>query len=86
MVDEMVEATNKRIERDRLLSSEEDDTIKIQYHRLPIGIWFVERLGVLSRIDPVVKKKWYVVFLYTYRKTFVVKTIRLNCVVVLSSS
>ena len=57
----MTEATNTHIEKERLLSTEEDDdTIIIQ--RIPIGIWFVERLGALSRLDPVVKKKWYVIF------------------------
>ena len=40
----MTEATNQHIERERLLSSEEDDTRK-QYHHLPVGIWFIERLG-----------------------------------------
>jgi len=52
---------NKRVEKERLLSTEDDDdTARIQYRRLPIGIWFVERLGVLSQLDPVVKKKWCV--------------------------
>ncbi|XP_065904156.1 glucose-6-phosphate exchanger SLC37A2-like isoform X2 [Dysidea avara] len=60
----MTEATNTHIEKDRLLSTEEDDdTIIIQHHRLPIGIWFVERLGALSRLDPVVKKKCYQVLI-----------------------
>lgn len=55
----MTAATNEPEERNLPLSTEGDgDTARIQYNRLPIGPWFVECLGALSRLDPVVKKKW----------------------------
>jgi len=58
----MTEATNKLIKTKQSLSTEEDT--RVQYNRLPIGIWLVERVGVLSRLDSVVKKKWYVIVCY----------------------
>ena len=59
----MAKIVNKDAERDRLLSSEEyegDDTPRIRYERLPVGVWFIEWIGVLSRLDPIRKKKLYV--------------------------
>ena len=52
-------------EKDSLLSSgeEEDDTPKIHYESLPVGVWFIEWIGVLSRLDAVRKKKLYVCYL-----------------------
>ena len=59
----MDKAVNKDGEKDRLLSSEEhegDDTPRIRYERLPVGVWFIEWIGVLSRVDPIRKKRLYV--------------------------
>ena len=57
----MTEATNEPIENKRSLSTEgDDDSKRIQYNRLPIGIWFVERVGVLTRSDPVVREKYVI--------------------------
>ena len=61
----MEKAVNKDAEKDRLLSSGEeegDDTPRIHYERLPVGVWFIEWIGVLSRVDPIRKKKLYVYY------------------------
>ena len=59
------ENLDENAEKSRLLSSggEEDDTPKIHYDSLPVGVWFIEWIGVLSRLDPVKKKKLYVRYL-----------------------
>ena len=56
---------DENAEKNRLLSSgdEEDDTPKMHYESLPVGVWFIEWIGVLSRLDPVKKKKLYVCYL-----------------------
>ena len=57
------ENLDENAEKNRLLSSgEEDDTPKIHYDSLPVGVWFIEWIGVLSRLDPVKKKKLYVCY------------------------
>jgi len=47
-------------DKKRLLSADEDDCT-VQYNRLPVGAWLIERMGLLSRLDPIKKKKLYVV-------------------------
>ena len=45
-------------DRKRLLGKEmNEDDETIQYNRLPLGAWLIERVGVLSRLDPIMKKK-----------------------------
>jgi len=60
----MERGVDRNVERERLLSSGEeeivDDTPRIHYKYLPVGVWFIEWIGVLSRVDPVKKKKLYV--------------------------
>ncbi len=69
----MEKAVNKDVEKERLLSSDEeeegDDTPKIRYERLPVGVWFIEWIGVLSRVDPIRKKKLYVYNIIKYYNT-----------------
>lgn len=57
----------KNTERDRLISSEEQEEshaaeihYETSYKHLPVGVWFIEWMGVLSSIDPVKKKRLYV--------------------------
>ena len=51
----VVHSTDKK----RLLSTEEgqDDTNTVQYNRLPVGGWLIERGGVLSSLNPIKKRK-----------------------------
>ena len=50
-----VDITDKK----RLLSVEEgqDDTNTVLYNRLPLGAWLIERLGVLSCLNPIKRRK-----------------------------
>ena len=60
---EMAKIDDKSIEKQRLISSEDeeaDSTPRIHFQRLPVGVWFIEWVGVLSRVDPIRKKKLYV--------------------------
>ena len=54
-VNSVVDVSDKK----RLLSTDDDqdDTSAVSYNRLPAGAWLLERMGVLSRFDPVKKKK-----------------------------
>lgn len=51
----VVDITDKK----RLLSAEEgqDDTNTVLYNRLPVGAWLIERLGVLSSLNPIKRRK-----------------------------
>ena len=52
----VVDVTDKK----RLLSTDDDireDTNTVSYDRLPVGAWLIERAGILSRVDPIKKKK-----------------------------
>ena len=46
-------------DKKRLLSTDEnqEDTHTVSYNRLPVGTWLIERVGVLSRLNPAKKKK-----------------------------
>ena len=46
-------------ERSRLLTSEAvgDREDGVQYKQLPYGIWFIERVGLLSTLSPARRKK-----------------------------
>ena len=54
-VSPMVDVTDKK----QLLNTDgdQDDTSTVLYNRLPVGAWLIERMGVLSRLDPVKRKK-----------------------------
>ncbi|XP_065902896.1 glucose-6-phosphate exchanger SLC37A2-like [Dysidea avara] len=54
--------TEESSERQQLLSKK-GDLPRVQYHRLPAGIWLIERVGLLSRLNPKVKKKYYQVLI-----------------------
>lgn len=65
---EMANIDDKSIEKQRLLSSEDgevDNTPRVHFQRLPAGVWFIEWVGVLSRVNPIRKKKLYVVIYCT---------------------
>ena len=46
-------------DKKRLLSAEEgqDDTYTVLYKRLPVGAWLIERLGMLSCLNPIKRRK-----------------------------
>ena len=54
-VSQVVDVADKK----RLLSTDDnqDDTNTVSYNRLPVGALMIERVGVLSKLDPVKKKK-----------------------------
>ena len=45
--------------KERLLAREltDDRDDGVQYKRLPFGMWFLERIGILSTLSPTRKKK-----------------------------
>ena len=51
----VVDITDKK----RLFNAEEgqDETNAVLYNRLPVGAWLIERVGVLSSLNPVKRRK-----------------------------
>lgn len=49
----VVDVTDKK----RLLSTDEGEDDTVLYNHLPVGAWLIERVGVLSSLNPIKKKK-----------------------------
>jgi len=56
---------NKNAEIDRPLIQDMNHSDEIRYKRLPFGILFMEKMGILSAVNPARRKKLYVL-LHSY--------------------